>query len=74
MDQRGGHSTSDAGKTSVEYRRGGAADLFENLNNTGIYELSQLTVAIGRTTHTGEDNVFICRLISLADSRSKKNP
>lgn len=37
---------------------GGAADLFENLNNTGIYELSQLTVAIGRTTHTGEDNVF----------------
>lgn len=37
---------------------GGAADLLESLNDGGGFTLSSLTNAIGRTTHTGEDNVF----------------
>ena len=37
---------------------GGAADLLELLNEVGGVTLGSLTSAIGRTTHTGEDNVF----------------
>lgn len=37
---------------------GGAADLLESLNDVGGVKLGSLTDAIGRTTHTGEDNVF----------------
>ncbi|HCY61921.1 MAG TPA: BREX-2 system adenine-specific DNA-methyltransferase PglX [Oxalobacteraceae bacterium] len=37
---------------------GGAADLLEALNEVCSANLGSLTTAIGRTTHTGEDNVF----------------
>jgi len=37
---------------------GGAADLLESLNASTDGTLEALTTAIGRTTHTGEDNVF----------------
>lgn len=37
---------------------GGASDLLESLNDVIGCTLGSLTSAIGRTTHTGEDNVF----------------
>ncbi|MEF8723739.1 MAG: BREX-2 system adenine-specific DNA-methyltransferase PglX [Candidatus Accumulibacter delftensis] len=37
---------------------GGAADLLESLNHTSAKVLKELTIAIGRTTHTGEDAAF----------------
>jgi hypothetical protein len=37
---------------------GGAADLLESLNETPAKVLKELTIAIGRTTHTGEDAAF----------------
>ena len=37
---------------------GGASDLLEMLNEAGKSALGSMTTAIGRTTHTGEDNVF----------------
>jgi hypothetical protein len=37
---------------------GGAAELLEVLNERGVQPIGSLTTAIGRTTHTGEDNVF----------------
>ncbi len=38
---------------------GGAADLLDTLNDRATRTLGELAVAIGRTTHTGEDNVFL---------------
>ena len=38
---------------------GGASDVLEVLNNRSIASLGDLSVAIGRTTHTGEDGVFL---------------
>jgi hypothetical protein len=37
---------------------GGASDLLDALNDVATGTLGALTVAIGRTTHTGEDNIF----------------
>ena len=37
---------------------GGATELLELLNEQGSATLGSLTASIGRTTHTGEDNVF----------------
>jgi hypothetical protein len=37
---------------------GGASDLLEALSDQAAGTLGQRTTAIGRTTHTGEDNVF----------------
>jgi hypothetical protein len=37
---------------------GGATELLESLNDGAAGTLGALTTAIGRTTHTGEDNVF----------------
>lgn len=37
---------------------GGAAELLEDLNEYGREKLGELTTAIGRTTHTGEDAAF----------------
>ena len=37
---------------------GGATELLESLNENAAETLGSLTTAIGRTTHTGEDNVF----------------
>lgn len=37
---------------------GGAAELLEELNEFGREKLGDLTTAIGRTTHTGEDAAF----------------
>ena len=41
---------------------GGASELLEALNDTGAETLGKLTTSIGRTTHTGEDNVFFVPL------------
>lgn len=38
---------------------GGANDVLETINNQAEGTLENRTVAIGRTTHTGEDNVFL---------------
>lgn len=37
---------------------GGAGDLLAQLEDASSVRLSEVTAAIGRTTHTGEDNVF----------------
>ena len=37
---------------------GGATDVLELINGSAAKVLGELTSAIGRTTHTGEDNVF----------------
>ncbi len=37
---------------------GGVADVLELINEAAKQTLGELTTAIGRTTHTGEDNVF----------------
>lgn len=37
---------------------GGASELLERINESAATSLGSLTSAIGRTTHTGEDNVF----------------
>lgn len=37
---------------------GGVGDLLAQLEEVSLIQLSEVTAAIGRTTHTGEDNVF----------------
>lgn len=37
---------------------GGASNLLARIEDVSLTRLSELTTAIGRTTHTGEDNVF----------------